>query len=159
MKQFKYFLYLLFMMVWLSLFSVLTAADKKGEADTFTEKHHLIFKKLNLEKDQVEKIRQLLNSYNQQGEKDHIKSANNVHVLIDKAWARRNKLEADIESHLLIDQKNKFKSIFSLDPLEKELFTLKEGVILDIVQTNTVEYILMKLQEEYRRMMPQQMGV
>ncbi len=159
MKLFKYFWYMIFMLVWLSLFNILAATNQKQESDTFSEKNQQILKQINLDKDQADKIRQLLNSYDQQGVKDRSESAAIVQAQIDKAWARRNKLEADIEAQLRGDQKAKFKSIFSLDPQEKELFTIKEGVMLDIVQTNTVEYILMKLQEEYRRMWPQQTGV
>ena len=156
MKLFKNFLYLLSMLGCLSLITGLAAADQNRDSDTFTEKNQLIFKKINLDKDQATKIRQLLNGYRTQGQKDRQEFSKNVSVLIDKARDRRKKLETEIESQLWADQRETFKSIFSLDPLENELFTLQQGLILDTVQTNTVEYILMKLQEEYRRKIPQQ---
>jgi hypothetical protein len=159
MKLFRYLFYLFFVLIFISSFSTLFAAEQDKEIDTFIEKQQVIFKKLDLDEDQTKQIKQLLKDYNLQSEEDRQRFANNVSTLIKRATKRWQTLTSDIAATLSPDQKRGFESIFKLDPLEWELFTIREALILSPIQTNTVEYILMKVQEEYRRWMPQQTGV
>lgn len=159
MKLFRYLFYLVFVLIFISSFSTLFAAEQEKEIDTFIEKQQAVFKKLDLNEAQTKKIKQLLQNYHLQSEEARQRFANDVSTLIKRATKRWQTLTTAIASNLSPDQKKKFESIFKLDPQERELFTIREALLLSPIQTNTVEYILMRIQEEYRRWMPQGTGV
>ena len=118
--------------------------------DVFSEKTDSIFRDLSLTEKQSKQIRDSIQKEIYQAKRDQIQYNKNALVLIKAAHKRRAQFKTEILTYLNEDQKRNFKKIFSLNRLETELFNLKAGLILDLLQTNTVEYILLQIQEEYK---------
>lgn len=131
--------------VFMLLFSQLATAQ-----NTDMEKQlEKLTKRLQLSEEQTAKVREILQEVQLQKETDQQTYKTDALALIQAAWTRRNHVDNKIEPILDSQQLEEYKGLRKLHPVDRELFVLTEGLLLNDEQIFDVEGILIRLYNEY----------
>jgi hypothetical protein len=131
--------------VFMLLFSQLVTAQST-EMEKQLEK---LTKRLNLSEEQTAKVQEILEEVQLQKETDRKTYKTDALALIQAAWTRRNHVDNKIEPILDNQQLEEYKRLRKFHPVDRELFVLTEGLLLNDEQTFDVEGILIRLYNEY----------
>ena len=142
--------------VFMLLFTQLATAQDTG-IDKQLEK---LKKRLKLKEEQTAAVQEILQNTQLQTNTDRQTYKTDALALIQAAWTRRNHENNKIEPLLDSQQLEEYKRIRKLHPVDRELFILTEGLLLNEEQSFDVEGVLIRLHNEYgqRSEMMERMG-
>jgi hypothetical protein len=105
-----------------------------------------------LSEEQTTEVREILQEVQLQKETDRQTYKTDALALIQSAWTRRNFVDNKIEPILDNQQLEEYKSLRKLHPVDRELFVLTEGLLLNDEQIFDVEGILIRYYNEFAPM-------
>jgi len=111
-----------------------------------------LHQKLNLNDQQTHRVEKILQKEEIQKQAHRKAYEKDALALIRAAWERRNNTNSKIKFLLDKAQLEDFKNIEKMHPVDRELFQLTEGLLLNSDQAFDVEGILIKFYNEFGRM-------
>jgi len=103
---------------------------------------------------------EIINNENRQAKLDQQTYRKSAKALIASAYARRQLLDDQIETFLNSEQFSKYQELKQERELQREFFELKQGLVLNSKQSNSLEKILAEFHtEEPQRMKKRRGGI
>jgi Spy/CpxP family protein refolding chaperone len=132
----------IFFMLLFSQLAIAQSTEMEKQLEKLTQK-------LNLSEEQTTKAREIFQEVQMQKAVDRQTYKTDALALIQAAWTRRNFVDNKIEPILDSQQLEEYKALGKLHPVDRELFVLTEGLLLNDEQIFDVEGILIRLHNEY----------
>lgn len=146
-----------FLLIFLMVIFSFSLVAGELPADLVSRKMLKLRVDLNLDRIQVKEVREVLAYDEEQKKEDRETFKSNAVALVKAAFKRKDITYSRVMALLNDHQKEEFHKSSKMSRMERELFSLTEGLCLDEDQEFTVEGILINHYNKLEEMMPEEM--